>query len=485
MYKRPSKRQQAIRRAVIYTIMTMTVIGVTALLMLFMIGYRFNKDQGTFQQGGLVQFISQPTGASVTVGQARLANKTRSKITLNPGDYLVKMERDGYVPWQKNVTVEAGEVLWLNSALLVPENPQTNSLMTFDTLSSAAFRNDGKYLAFIENASRPQIQIATTSAGRIADTIRLDLPSDVYAAGKKHEFTLDRWDSDSDWFFLKHTIGKKTEWIVVDRADADKAVRIPNAGKATAEDVLFDPRSNNQVIVRYSDGTVRGMTLNDEKVSKAVIEKAADISLGSNWTVVYTTEPVKNKISVGYLTLGAAKPRLLGSYNANEPVTAAIGNYYYVTYLAVSHGSTTDISQINDWPRSDSDAPLQTKSVSELSHSTETNFTSIQGLSRFVVMQHDKTMTVYDLELNQEYDIPIAGVEKRLEQPLSWSDHFHFWSDATGHLRQYEFDGTNQTSITSVAPGFDAGYDSSKEFLYSIGKTKTGYSVQSTSMRVE
>jgi hypothetical protein len=272
MHKRPSKRRQAIQRAIIYTVMTMTVIGATALLILFMIGFRFNRDQGTFVQGGLVQFITQPTGASVTVGQASLANKTRSKITLNPGEYLVKMERDGYVPWQKNITVEAGKVLTLNSALLVPNNPTTSSLMTFDELSSTSFRGDGKYLAVMEDDAVPRIQIATTSNGKIADSKELVLPSDTYAAGKKHRFDLHKWDSDSDWFLLKHRVDKTVEWLVVDRSDVTRTVRIPSVGKTVVDEALFDPRSNNQILVRYSDGAVRNMTLNDEKLSKTVIE---------------------------------------------------------------------------------------------------------------------------------------------------------------------------------------------------------------------
>jgi hypothetical protein len=166
-------------------------------------------------------------------------------------------------------------------------------------------------------------------------------------------------------------------------------------------------------------------------------------------------------------------------------VSAAIGSYFHITYLAISHGGTTQISQTTDWPRSGSDAPLQTKLVAELSLPTETRFTNIHGLGRFVAVQQAASVTVYDLELNQEYDVPIIGVKKQLNQPIPWLDQFHFWSDGTGYARQYEFDGTNQTSIVKVAPGFAASYDEPKEFLYSVGATKSGYSIQATAMRVE
>ena len=76
--------------------MTTAVVGLSIILLFLMLGYRFNKDQGTITQGGLVQFITTPPGARVTVGSAQLANITPSKITLTPGTYGVSMERNGY-----------------------------------------------------------------------------------------------------------------------------------------------------------------------------------------------------------------------------------------------------------------------------------------------------------------------------------------------------------------------------------------------------
>src|SRR5690348_1900762 len=137
MYRAPSKQRQRIIRALVYSAMTLTVVLLVTILVFVMLGYRFNKQTSTIQQGGLVQFNTRPTGANVTVGSAKLGSRTPSKITLNPGNYSVKMEKSGYLPWNKAVEVKAGQVLWLNYAQFVPEKITTNQVMSLDNVTDA------------------------------------------------------------------------------------------------------------------------------------------------------------------------------------------------------------------------------------------------------------------------------------------------------------------------------------------------------------
>ena len=479
------RRRQAVKRAIVYTMMTMAVLGGTALLVFLTLGYRFNRDSGTFSQGGLVQFISKPSGASVTVGRASLANKTRSKITLNPGSYLVKMNLNGYQEWQKNVEVKAGSVLWLNSALLVPTNPKTTVLATLDNTSSTSFRLDGKYLALMESSKKPTLRILTTSDGKLSEDETVTLPSALYTSGKKHRFTLGKWDADSDLLLVRHIVDKTSEWVAVSASDSTKSVLIKPQGKAMPSEVLFDPRGNDRVIIRYDNGVVRLMNLTSGEVSDPVITNAASIALGSNWTVAYTTLASEGTRSVGYLTLGNAKPREIAAYSDDKPLSVAIGDYYGATYLAVTHGKTAVVSKVRSWPASDSSGPLSTEIAYTTALAKDGIFTSFRGSGRFATFQHSTVQTVYDLELEREYAVPIVNAKKTLTDKLDWLDTFHFWDDASGYFRQYEFDGTNQAPIVKVTPGFDAAYDDSQRYLYTIGSSKDGYQLQSTQMFVE
>ena len=120
MYRQPSKHKVLMQRIVVYSLMTLSVIGLVVVLVFVMLGYQFNSDDGKIEQGGLVQFDSQPSGAEVTIDGAAFSTRTASKTTMTAGQHYITMNREGYTPWQKSITVVPGSVLWLNYTRLVP-----------------------------------------------------------------------------------------------------------------------------------------------------------------------------------------------------------------------------------------------------------------------------------------------------------------------------------------------------------------------------
>ena len=474
-----SKRRQFIKRVVAYFLMTISVIVLSTVLVLLMLGYRFNRYSGTFQQGGLVQFISQPSGASVTVGDIQLQNKTRSKITLNPGDYLVKMQRPGYQTWQKNVTVKAGTVLWLNSAHLVPNDPQTDQVLELPTLASTSSRSGNDEFALLQSASKPAITLARID-GDSVKTRTITLESGSYHAAKTHRFTLADW-LDDHHLLVKHAYAKSQEWIVVDTDHPSKSRQIAATDDSYPLKVIADPRSSGRVLVLWNDGTVTVDDLSSEKETTLPLSGIAEMSTDDD-VLLYATEPAKGRVSTGYLTLGKAAPRTIASYPSKEPVHIAGGEYFDVHHLATTVGKTVTIVKTDDLPSSDSQDPLRTETVKTLSLSDEATRVDFKAQGRFIVVQQPLSQTTYDLELDVQSDVPIVGAKRAQSSALVWLDNFHFWSDTDGFMRQYEFDGTNQTDIVTVAPGFSAVYSPNQKYLYTIGKTAAGYQLQRTRM---
>src|SRR5690606_16465960 len=104
MYSPPSsKKKQLILQVAIYALMTATVLMVVFALVLYTLGYRFDRAAGTLEQGGLVQLNSIPSGAKLTINATRLSATTSTKTTLAPGPHTITMNRDGYGLWQKTV----------------------------------------------------------------------------------------------------------------------------------------------------------------------------------------------------------------------------------------------------------------------------------------------------------------------------------------------------------------------------------------------
>jgi hypothetical protein len=98
-------------------------------------GYGLNLNgNGPILAGtGLLVATSSPDGAQVIIND-HLTTATDNTINLIPGDYDVKIFKEGYFPWEKKITVKK-EVVSKANALLFPTAPQLTSITNVGILN--------------------------------------------------------------------------------------------------------------------------------------------------------------------------------------------------------------------------------------------------------------------------------------------------------------------------------------------------------------
>lgn len=476
-----AKKRETIRRVVVYTIMVTAILSLTTILLLLMLGYRYNKGDNNFIQGGLVQFNSQPTGASVRVGSADLASRTRSKITLNPGEYKVRMTLNGYKDWEKTATVQPGTVLWLNYAQFVPAAPQTTGVFETQKLASVAMQEQGRRIALLQDAGVPTITTVATNDDQISPK-PITLPVSSYAASSTHAFSLEKLSGDNKHLLVKHQYDAGVEWLIVDLDDATKSYAITSDVANQITGVQFDPSSADTAYALFVDGSVRKVSVDNGEQSEVLLRNVADFTLTSSGSIFYTTRRAEGVVSTGYLTKGKTESRTIDSFKSDEPIHIAAGKYFSTFYIATSLGSNTTINAYETFPESDSETELVATSQKNITTTAPVTLLSFKADARLVAIQQARSLTVYDVDLSRQSDIALKGVAQDISKPIEWLNAFHFWNDGSGSARQYEFDGGNQEDITPVAPGFSAAYSQNKRYFYTINKTEQGFSLQRTRM---
>lgn len=165
------------------------LIFATFLVVLYGRGYRFGFDRGkpAFLGTGLLVVTSRPDGASVFIN-GHLTTATANTINLSPGEYSVKIFKDGYFAWEKKIKIEK-EVVTKADALLFPTAPKLESLTNTGagnpvqdpsktrlayTVASQSARRNGIYILDLTNRPILTLQSAST---QIADDTA-DLLSD-------------------------------------------------------------------------------------------------------------------------------------------------------------------------------------------------------------------------------------------------------------------------------------------------------------------
>ena len=108
-------------------------------------GYRLNLKNGKVAGTGLLVANSFPKGASVFIND-KLTTATDDTLNLPPGDYHIKIVKDGFIPWEKNLKLKK-ELVAQTNAHLFPAVPDLKGLTHAGALNLTP-SPDGQKIAF-------------------------------------------------------------------------------------------------------------------------------------------------------------------------------------------------------------------------------------------------------------------------------------------------------------------------------------------------
>lgn len=137
------------------------IISGTIAISFFARGYQIStKGKVSFLATGIISATSKPKAASVYIDD-RLITATDDTINLPPDNYTIKIVKDGYLPWQKNIQIKKEIVYQTDTQLFrsAPDlkpvtltgaiNPAVSpdgSLVIFSVASASAAKDNGLYL---------------------------------------------------------------------------------------------------------------------------------------------------------------------------------------------------------------------------------------------------------------------------------------------------------------------------------------------------
>ncbi|MBI3980594.1 PEGA domain-containing protein [Candidatus Microgenomates bacterium] len=114
-------------------------------LIIYARGYRLDFKSKKILGTGLLVATSLPDGASVYLND-HLTTATNTTINLAPGEYKVRIVKDGYLPWQKNLKVRE-EIVTKTEATLFPSTPELKPLSVNGAINPS-LSSDGTKLVF-------------------------------------------------------------------------------------------------------------------------------------------------------------------------------------------------------------------------------------------------------------------------------------------------------------------------------------------------
>lgn len=128
-----------------FSIVLVLVIG-TFVAIQFAKGYRPDLKNRQIQGTGLLSATSYPKEARVILND-KLTTVTDDKLYLEPGNYTIKIEKDGFHTWSKSFPIKS-ELVTSVDARLFPLIPATSPL-TFYQVQNPSVNPDGTRIAYV------------------------------------------------------------------------------------------------------------------------------------------------------------------------------------------------------------------------------------------------------------------------------------------------------------------------------------------------
>ena len=228
-----AKRQMRRQLLITILILSFLILGTLAVI-LYGKGYRFGLNEGRldFAGTGLLVATSTPDGARVFVN-GHLTTATDNTINLSPGDYSVKILKDGYFPWEKKLKIQK-ELVSKADALLFPNAPKLESITNIGirnsvldpsqtkiafAVASQSARKNGIYI--LDLSTRPILTLQSSSSQIVDDTADL-FYSSTFA-----------WSPDGEEL-MATVSGTQTSYLI----DTDRFNESPNDVTATLSSVV-------------------------------------------------------------------------------------------------------------------------------------------------------------------------------------------------------------------------------------------------------
>lgn len=129
----------------ILTLIAMVVL--TGIVILIAKGYFFSPKERKIVGSGIMTIASEPDAASVFI-DGHLTTATNTTVTsLTPKTYSVKIVKEGFIPWEKQIAVKEGLVTGVKVTLF-PAIPAVYPL-TFSGVENPVLSPDGGKLAYV------------------------------------------------------------------------------------------------------------------------------------------------------------------------------------------------------------------------------------------------------------------------------------------------------------------------------------------------
>ncbi|MBU1177735.1 PEGA domain-containing protein [Patescibacteria group bacterium] len=215
------------KRKIFFILAIIIFLLVSPLAILYTSGYRYDFADKSLKKIGMIIVKSVPEEADVHLNDQYMTNKTPYKETsLFPDTYNIKITKEGYTTWEKNLTVESKLVTWISKARIFKLKPPTRILVEQPQIADYSLAPDYKKIVL----TVPQEEGSELWLVNIDDLHQEKLfpLESIPVNQQKGSLSNIRWSPDSRKVLFNLTTGDNTHHWIVNTTKLTESIFLPN-----------------------------------------------------------------------------------------------------------------------------------------------------------------------------------------------------------------------------------------------------------------
>jgi len=213
------------------------IFAITYLITFYAKGYRINLKEGiNFNATGILSVTSKPKTASVYIN-GHLVSATDDTINLPPGEYDIKIMKDGFTPWQKHIILKKETVIQADAHLfrIIPDI----RAITLTGAINPSLSPDGSKIIYA---------VASASASKNNGLYQYDLAGNILPLGKNQPKQIAPNFYNLDWSKFKYILSPDGEELLISSINTNISYLV-NLNETITLSKLKDVTLNKTIII--------------------------------------------------------------------------------------------------------------------------------------------------------------------------------------------------------------------------------------------
>lgn len=473
-----------------YVLVTIMILLATSILVYYAYGFNVNRD-GDLVQKGLVFVSSQPSGAQIRIDEKQV-DTTNAKLNLPAGQYDLRLSRDGYRDWKRNIAVDGGDVSHYVYPLLLPDQLQANQLKSFETAPALTTQSpDRRWLVALTDVDAGVFEVFDLNRNQkqVAESVQFSVPAELMTASTVPvRWEVMEWSNNNRHMLLKRYFtnesGAQFEYILADRQRPEGSYNLSRVLGVTPTEVTLRDKKPDQYYLYNAETKELSTASLDEPTPAIEVEGVLAYKTHDANSILYVTneEAATGKVSIKFRQ--GTKEYLIRSVTASDKYLLEVARYEGDWYVVL--GSQADnrafiyknpAQQLQDAQKAEALYTLRLDSPTAVSFSAN---------AQFVLAQNSKTFHVYDLENARSYRYATRFPIDQPQTRAPWMDGNRLSYVSNGMQILFEYDNVNSRTLVPASSTYLSAFDREYKYLYSFTTNDSGGLVlSSTALRTE